>query len=309
MPVGRIQYCRCRFLIRTGCFDDDAAGADPELFVVGLHIDHQIAVGLAELDHRRRRQGIEDQLLRRTGLHPSRSGDDLRSGLNLNRNVTEPAHGRAPVIGDPDGDGAGGPGGFERTHHVWCPAGGGDTDHGIVCADFHCRQVRCRRTAVVLVTLPRRLHGPRPTSNQYDDETRVSAEGRHTFRRIHEGQPARRACPYVDQPAAAFQLCHDRIHGSGDCVAYGSDGRGNKCVLRGDAGHQVTGRKGVEICKVGPGTFRGQSAELAAETVHCHPFVDPKPYRQDEPAGKHRDCLCQEISTPQTGVSTIFMRG
>ena len=46
---------------------------------VGDDVDHEVPVRLPEADHRDRRDRVEDELLRRTGLEPRRAGEELRT--------------------------------------------------------------------------------------------------------------------------------------------------------------------------------------------------------------------------------------
>ena len=56
---------------------DDAADARAQLLVRRGDVDHEVAVRLAEPDHRDRREHVEDELLRRPGLEPRRAGEEL----------------------------------------------------------------------------------------------------------------------------------------------------------------------------------------------------------------------------------------
>src|SRR5206468_11308348 len=53
------------------------------LFRSRLDVDHQVPEGLPEPNHRDRRDGVEDELLRGSGLHPGRAGDHLGADLDL----------------------------------------------------------------------------------------------------------------------------------------------------------------------------------------------------------------------------------
>ena len=60
-----------------------------QLFRAHLHVDHQVAVGLADADHRGRGQHVQHQLRRGARLEPRRAGDDLRTDCRRDRQVDE----------------------------------------------------------------------------------------------------------------------------------------------------------------------------------------------------------------------------
>ena len=64
---------------------DDPRRAVAQLLVGHADVDHQVAVGLAEPDHRQRREHVQHELLRRAGLQPRRAGDELGADEHLDR--------------------------------------------------------------------------------------------------------------------------------------------------------------------------------------------------------------------------------
>ena len=87
--------------------DDDAAGAILQLLGSGLHVDHQVAVGLADLDHRDRGQHVEHHLGRGAGLEARRAGDELGADRRRDLQVDEVLQLGARPAGDEDDLGAG----------------------------------------------------------------------------------------------------------------------------------------------------------------------------------------------------------
>ena len=74
---------------------DDAVDARSELVVRRDDVDHEVAVGLPEADHRDRRDHVEDELLRRARLEPRRACDHL--GPDDDRDLVIGRAGRAPT--------------------------------------------------------------------------------------------------------------------------------------------------------------------------------------------------------------------
>ena len=68
---------------------NDAAGAIAQLVGIDLHVDHQVAVGLAGEDHRRRGQHVEDELGGGAGLETRRAGNHLRAHRRRDGQVDE----------------------------------------------------------------------------------------------------------------------------------------------------------------------------------------------------------------------------
>ena len=60
-------------------FHQDFAGTGGQFFGTGLQIDHKVAIGLAQKDHRRRGYHIQSHLLGGAGFHPGGAGDNLRA--------------------------------------------------------------------------------------------------------------------------------------------------------------------------------------------------------------------------------------
>ena len=89
MAAGFLQGS-LRLAARTAAaFHDDADGALLELLVAGLDVDHEVAVDLAELDHRARREHVEHELLCRARLHARRARDDFRPRDGRQRDVSK----------------------------------------------------------------------------------------------------------------------------------------------------------------------------------------------------------------------------
>ena len=73
-----------------------------ELRVAGDDVDHQVAERLAEPNHRDGRDRVQDELLRRAGLHPRRARDHLGPDDDDDLVVGERAELRS--LGADDGD-------------------------------------------------------------------------------------------------------------------------------------------------------------------------------------------------------------
>ena len=80
-PIAALfQRLGSRIVIHAGGFTDDALAPLHQLRVGRLHVHHQVAVDLAQLDHRAGGKHIQHHLLGGAALHPGRAGDHLRAG-------------------------------------------------------------------------------------------------------------------------------------------------------------------------------------------------------------------------------------
>ena len=81
-PIGLV-------VVEAGDDVDDAPRAILQLLGSRAHVHHQVAVSLADPNHRGRRQHVEHHLGRGARLEPRRSGDDLRADRRRNRQIDE----------------------------------------------------------------------------------------------------------------------------------------------------------------------------------------------------------------------------
>src|SRR6185503_12989723 len=127
-----------RFLAgHTADFHHDALAAIDQLVVGSAEIDHQIAVGLAEPDHRAGGDGVEYELGGSAGLHPGRSRHDFGADDGQHRHVdTRDEVRRRGRAGDDPGAGAERGSSLERGANVRSGSRGSDSDHEILFIDF-----------------------------------------------------------------------------------------------------------------------------------------------------------------------------
>ena len=89
VPVRHLQQPVGIVVLEAGDDVHDAAGAILELLRSGLHVDHQVAVGLARPDHRAGRQHVQHELGGGAGLESGRTSDDLGADAWGDRQVDE----------------------------------------------------------------------------------------------------------------------------------------------------------------------------------------------------------------------------
>ncbi len=86
-PPAAVSACAAAVRVGAGGLGQDAQLAVAQLVVAGEHVGHQVGVGASQPHHRRRRQRVEHELLRRAGLHPGGPGEHLRAGVGRHVHV------------------------------------------------------------------------------------------------------------------------------------------------------------------------------------------------------------------------------
>ena len=132
-----------------------ADGHDPpdsilELLVRRDDVDHEVPVRLPEPDHRDRRDRVEDELLRRAGLEPGRSREELGPDDDCDLVRHETAELRLRGAHHARGEGARVRGSCERSEHVRRRTAGAHADDCVGSTDVERLDVGCACVAVVL---------------------------------------------------------------------------------------------------------------------------------------------------------------
>ena len=183
---------------------DDPLAPILELLVRCAEIDHEIAICLAESNHRAARDGVEHQLRCRPRLHSRRAGDHFGSRDWQNENVDEThrlvrrRRARNQPRSRADLARVG-----ERAPHVWCRPGSSDADDEIALADTMGAQVLDRR----LESIFRALLGAReclvPSGDDSLHHLRIGAVGRRHLGRVEHTETPRGAGADVEEASAA----------------------------------------------------------------------------------------------------------
>lgn len=77
--AGSLKYSRRLVERDTRLFGENHPGAPAQLFVCRSQIGHQVAVDESQLDHRGRRQHVENQFFGGPRFHSRRTCDDFRA--------------------------------------------------------------------------------------------------------------------------------------------------------------------------------------------------------------------------------------
>ncbi len=178
-------------------------GAVTEFRIRRLHIDHQVAVDLAEPNHQRRAECVEDKLLGSASFHARRAGNGLRPGVDDDHDVDVLEDPRARHAGQTDRRRAALTSPFERSQHP-----GRTTARGDPKRDVQGRQVvggGCASDGIVFGTFDGTEEGIRATRETRQVALGGRAKGRHS--RPRRTPPGRHAASVraSDQPPALRQ--------------------------------------------------------------------------------------------------------
>ena len=239
----------CRF-----AHNGDAA-AD-EFFIGGLHVHHQVAVHLAQPDHRAGGQHIQDHLLGRAALHAGRAGDHLRARRGGDANIRRFIHLRAGAAADADDRRAQLFGVFHRAQHIGGAAAGGNAHQHVLFGEPNALQILCAQLPVVLRAFHGLINGGHSAGDQALHHFRLRRVGGRTLHRVQNAQTARSAATDVDQPSALPEPFGDHVHRLGNLGADGLHGLSHLVVLAVDELHHLQCAQLVNMRGAGVALFR-----------------------------------------------------
>ena len=243
--------------LRLACrFAHDRDAAADELFVGGLHIHHQVAVHLAQPDHRAGGQHIQDHLLGRAALHAGRAGDHLRARRGGDANIRRFIHLRAGAAADADDRRAQLFGVFHRAQHIGGAAAGCNAHQHVLFGEPNALQILCAQLPVVLRAFHGLINGGHSAGDQALHHFRLRRVGRRTFHRVQNAQTARSAAAHIDQPSALPEPFGDRVHRLGDLGTDSLHGFGDLVVLAVDELHHLQCAQLVDVGGAGVALFR-----------------------------------------------------
>ena len=246
----------------------DPACPGGELLVRGADVDHQVAVGLAEPDHRDRRDRVQDELLRRAGLEPRRAGDELWP--DDDRQLVVGAAGELGLLDrrQRDRQGSGFGGGLERGEHEGRPAARADADDGIRSGEGELRDRAAPGGGVVLGCLA--LGGRKPfAGDDRDDLAGRGGEGSFAFLGVELRDAAGRAGAHVGEPAAGLEPRNDPVDRRRELVRHRGHGARNRRVLVVHELHELRGRARV-VVRVRTPRFRHEPVEAPGSLAQRH---------------------------------------
>ena len=206
-----------RVLRDTEHFHHDPFATFAQLGVGRLQIDHQVAVGLADANHRTGRQDVEHQLGCCPRLESCRSGHDLGSHIDLYHHIALLPHivGR---LGAGEQHGAHPPRARarERRPDVRGGTARGDADEHIVGAEVARVDGGGTGIAIVFRAFDRPDQRLGSASDDPLDHLGWRPEGRRALGSIEDAEATRRACPDIAEPATSSEGRLDQTHRRGD---------------------------------------------------------------------------------------------
>ena len=232
----------------AGRVRDDPPDARAQLVVRRDDVDHEVAVRLAQPDHRDGRDHVEDELLRRPGLEPGRACDDLgpdgtRISWSARSASSDPAADTTATVVAPAARAAASAPQRERGASARAEA-----DDGVVLADGERLDPGGSSGAIVLRLLLDRGAVTGPTRDERDDEAGWDAEGRLALGCVDGRETPRRARADVDEAPSLARAARRRRRSAAAtaCVA-APTAEGTRTSSSFMSCHELCGRATVEV--------------------------------------------------------------
>jgi hypothetical protein len=234
----------------------DPLGAIGELGVGRAQVDHQVAVALADADHRTGGDHVEHLLGGGPRLQARRSGEHLGADDGHDAQVGDLSHRlRRRRAGDQPRRGPEGPRAGERGAHEGRRPGSRDADHDVARGDA----VRVHRGSasalVVLRALDRRPQRGVPAGDDADHLRGIGAEGGRALAGVEDPEPPRGAGADVEQPVAVAQRVLDERDRLRDRRALRRHRIGDRPVFGADEVDDLVRRREVDVDGPGVATF------------------------------------------------------
>ena len=212
LPAGRVEDRAGLVATEPGGLHQDALAPVDQLVVPGAEIHHQVAVGLAEPDHRAGGERVEHQLGGGARLHPGRAGDDLGTDQHRDADVAGLPQQRAAARSRTPGRcgrRASGPAtSAARTNGV-VPLAAMPTTTSLGPTRRASISPSPALTSSSAPSIERTSAG-QPAGDDPHDHLRRRAEGRRALGGVEHAEPAAGAGADVEQPAAGAERRLDR---------------------------------------------------------------------------------------------------
>ena len=202
--------------VGTGGGAHNAYTALHQLFVAGAHINHQVAIHFAQLDHGGGGKHVQHHFLGSAAFQAGGTGNNFRPRHGGNANVSPGVYLTAGAAGYTDDRCAKAVGILHRTQHIGGAAAGGNTAQNILLAEIQLFQVLFAKVAVVLGALHRDQHGALAARNNGIHHIAPGAECRQAFGCIQHAKTAGSTTSAINQPSAFLQRGVNHIHSCSD---------------------------------------------------------------------------------------------
>jgi len=246
----------------AGQFPDDPPRTVRQFLVGRLQVDHQIAVGLAQLDHGAGGEHVQHQLGRRPGFQPSAAADHLRPDDRDDHLLRHGGHFGIGVARQADRQSSDLAGVAQAADHVGRAAAGGDAHHGVVAAEVNPLQILDSHFRTILRTFDRSGQRRRAAGDQADHLPRPRIERRRAFAGIQHAQPSGGAGAQVNQTSATAQAFGDPVERLGDGGGDTAHGPRDLRVLGVHQLDDLQRRKAVDLLRSRIPGFGGQLGQV-----------------------------------------------
>lgn len=226
---------------------DDALRAVDELFVLGLHVDHEVPVYVAELNHGSGTEHVEDELGGGAGLHAGGAGKHFGAGQNFDGYVDARGEFGVRTATEAEGGGTEFAGFVDSTEDVRRAATGGDADERVFAGEAVREQVGSSGGGLIFAAFGGPDERGFATGDDADDGTRLDVEGGDPLAGIEHAEASTGAGTDVEQAATGFQTLRDQIDTGSDRGERLGYGFGATSIFVVDETGHLEGREAVDI--------------------------------------------------------------
>ena len=258
VPARALQQIAGRVVVQSRDDADDAAAAILQLLRGRLHVDHQVAVGLADADHRGGGEDVQHHLRRGAGLQARRAGEHFRSDARRDDQVDEVREVRARPARDEDDAQARLARARQRAADERRHAAGRNADHDVLLRRTEAGD-RARALLVIILDAFFRLEH-RVLAARHDrlHHIRRRAERRRHLGGFDHAEAAAGAGADEDDAAAAAERFRQHFDAVREAVAFALDRRDDLAVFGDHQVDDVLAGGLVEVEAVGIDCFGGK---------------------------------------------------
>ena len=231
MIAALLQRSGSGGFVALGSRADDGHAAADQLLVGGLNVYHQVAVHLAQADHRAGGEHVQHHFLGCAALHAGGAGHDLGAGHRCDAHLGQSVDLAAGAAGHTDGHAAQGLGVLHSADDIGRAAAGGDAHQHILFGVVDLFQILAAQIGIILGPFDGTEDGRGAACDEALHQLRLSGVGGRALDSIEDTQPAGGAGAHVDEPSALLHMAGDDVHGPGDVLGLAADSVGHLVIL------------------------------------------------------------------------------
>ena len=251
-------------VVRTSGLFEDAGGALDQLLVLSPHVDHEVAIDVAEPGHGAGRDHVEDHLVGGTRLHAGGSGQDFGADLGDDGEMRSALQRGIPVTGESDGVGTAAAGVFDGGNGEGSASAGGDTEDDVVFAGFAFLHFRDGGSGVIFTSFGGFCQGLWTAGHHILHGAGTGVEGGGNLGGVEGAETAAGSGADVDETSTLAKAGGDHVDSAGNLRQGAANCDGGGGVLVVDEADDFERGHAVEVGGGGEDLFGGEDAEIGS---------------------------------------------